>query len=160
MASEIMRCWSRSKEEEISRVRLMEILEVGLETMPRMNCPLFKLLPLLRRLKMSSQEQRSSHKRQRKKRLAVACESCRAKKEKCDRNVPGCSNCKRRKTICKWGDERDFHSSEAGSSIHSQPLDVTQDGLSIDMATAYRDTNVTSDTIEEFASLKPNVSGI
>lgn len=45
----------------------------------------------------------------RRRRNAISCLECRARKIKCDRNVPGCSSCVARgiKHRCKWGDERD-----------------------------------------------------
>ncbi|KDN39836.1 hypothetical protein K437DRAFT_275893 [Tilletiaria anomala UBC 951] len=54
-------------------------------------------------------------KRPRKQRQAISCTECRQRKLKCDRKVPGCSACIKRKLPpgrCKFGDERDFESPE------------------------------------------------
>ncbi|WFC96496.1 hypothetical protein MBRA1_003157 [Malassezia brasiliensis] len=45
----------------------------------------------------------------RRVRKHVSCIECRARKIKCDRNVPNCSSCVQRglRDHCRWGDERD-----------------------------------------------------
>ncbi|WFD04078.1 hypothetical protein MOBT1_002777 [Malassezia obtusa] len=45
----------------------------------------------------------------RRMRKHVSCTECRARKIKCDRNVPNCSSCVQRgiRHHCRWGDERD-----------------------------------------------------
>lgn len=85
--------------------------------------------------------------KKRKKRLAVACLECRLRKEKCDRNVPGCSNCKRRDINCKWGDDRDENEQETFQLSYHQTLSLTNQNQHQD----------TPDEIETYASGLPYV---
>ena len=44
-----------------------------------------------------------------RKRTSYSCTECRRRKKHCDRQVPGCSQCRLRGEVhlCRWGDERD-----------------------------------------------------
>lgn len=50
-----------------------------------------------------------SEERRTRKRKSYSCVPCRKRKKQCDRQVPGCSQCKLRGEVhlCQWGDERD-----------------------------------------------------
>ncbi|PWN88322.1 hypothetical protein FA10DRAFT_160301 [Acaromyces ingoldii] len=61
--------------------------------------------------------------KRRKKRLPISCLECRTRKERCDRNVPGCANCRKRNVDCRWGDERDEN--VASSSSYGSPAATT-----------------------------------
>lgn len=52
---------------------------------------------------------KQSHPTTTRKRKAYSCTECRRRKKQCDRQVPGCSQCRSRgeSHLCRWGDERD-----------------------------------------------------
>lgn len=52
-----------------------------------------------------------------RKRKAYSCTECVRRKRQCDRQIPGCSQCRMRGEAhkCKWGDERDTHASSLSS---------------------------------------------